>query len=185
MAIDKKTFLSSGTILVDTREKAWDHIKAAFDEAGVPYRQQKLDYGDYSFVTSKRDFSMSCVIERKANVDELYTNFAQDRSRIEKEFDVGNRLANQFVMLLEGVDSLEALRDYVVPDWQMKSQGQRKRADIGQLCYTTLRSWQSSNRYDFMVEFVKDKQDTATKILELFYYYWRNYSELVAARKFS
>lgn len=173
------------TVLVDTREKAWDHIEVAFNEMKIPYRREKLDYGDYSFITAKRDFSMSCVIERKANVNELYRNLVSDGNRLEKEFDVGNRLANQFVMLLEGVGSCDALKQYVVPEWQMTTQNQRKRVDIGKFCYITLQSWQSGNRYNFKTEFVKDKKDSAAKIIELFYYYWRNYSELVASRKFS
>lgn len=184
MAIDKKTFLKVATVMVDTREKDWGHIKTALDEAGVSYEQRKLDYGDYSFRTDKRDFSMSCVIERKSGVNELYGNFMWDKTRIEKEFDVGRRLSNQFVLLVEGIHSAEELKEYIVPDWEMKQQN-RKKADIGEFCYRTLLSWQTGNRYGFRTAFVKEKTDTASKILEEFYYYWRNYSELVASRKFA
>ena len=34
-------------IIVDTRERKWDHIKKYFDEHGVEYVVQKLDEGDY------------------------------------------------------------------------------------------------------------------------------------------
>jgi ERCC4-type nuclease len=185
MAIDKKTFLKLVTICVDTREKEWGHIESAFDELNVKHETRKLDYGDYSFVVNDRDFSMSCVIERKASVDELYNNMMQDRERISKEFDIGSRLAKQVVLLIEGLPSLEKLKDYTVPDWQMKTAPQRVKRDIGAFCYTTLLSWQTGNRYNFRTVVSPHKKDTAAKILEEFYYYWRNYSELVAARKFT
>ena len=183
MAIDKKTFLRLATVYVDTREKEWTHIEAAFMKCGVAYERRKLDFGDYSFAVNERDFSMSCVIERKASVDELYSNIMHDRQRIEKEFDVGSRLAKQFLLLVEGVRSPEALREHLVPNWQMKAQDKRVKRDIGAFCHTTLQSWQSGAKYDFRTLYVEDKSNVAGKILEEFYYFWKNYSELIAARR--
>ena len=84
MAIDKKTFLKTVTILYDTREQKNQHILSALGDMGVMTEQRKLDYGDYSFTADGSDFSLSCVVERKANVDELYNNIMNDRARLEK-----------------------------------------------------------------------------------------------------
>ena len=90
---------------------------------------------------------------------------------------------NQFTLLMEGVGSMEALRDYVVPDWKMKMSPQRAVADIGKRCYSALRAWQPSNRYGIRVKFVENREQTAVKILEEFYYYYHNYKALIAPRR--
>ena len=68
-------------LIVDTREKTpWDfETDDAFEE--VIYR--KLDHGDYSIEGLEDIIS----IERKASVNELYTNFTKDKKRIKAEFE--------------------------------------------------------------------------------------------------
>ena len=182
MAVDKKTFLKKVTILCDTNEKENKHIKKVFDELGVRYEDKSLDFGDYSFIIDDRNFSLNCVIERKANVNELYGNLTQERGRIEREFEFASAISNEFTLLIETVGNIDELRAYEVPDWEMKQFGRIKK-DIGELCYFSLQSWQSGNKYKFNTVFVKNKNETASKILERFYYYWRNYKLLSANRK--
>ena len=183
MAIDKKTFLKSVTVLYDTREQKNRHILDKLTESGIMTEGRKLDYGDYSFIADGRDYSMSCVIERKANIDEIYNNIMTDSDRIKKEFYAASCLAKELTLLIEGISSWEALKTYQVPDYQMRASPQRVNKDIGANVYAALRSWQKSNRYGFKVDFVADKSKTADKMLEIFYYYWRNYKELTAERK--
>lgn len=181
--IDKKTFLKTATVLYDTREQKNSHILSALAEMGVMTEERKLDYGDYSFTADGRDFSLSCAVERKAGVDELYGNIMQDRGRIEKELYAASQCAKQFTLVIENVAGWEALKTYRVPAWQMKANPQRIREDIGAPVYTTLKSWQGGNRYRFSVEFVPEKAQTAAKLLEIFYYYWRSYKEMTGVRK--
>lgn len=183
MAITKKDFLKKVTIYVDTREQVNEHITGKLDEIGVKYEKKKLDYGDYSFRVDDDDFSKSCVIERKAHVDEIYNNVTQDRGRIEKELYCAANQAKELILILENIGSWEELKNYVVPDWQMQRDSQRKVADIGKMVYATLRSWERGNRYHFKIEFSPDKTLTAVKMVELFYYYWRNYKEQTSARR--
>lgn len=183
MAYDKITFLKNVTVLCDTNEQKNKHIKEEFDRMKVKYKDYNLLFGDYSFIIHDRDFSMLCVIERKANVDELYGNLTADRERIENEFRSASAISNQFSLLMEGVKDMEELRTYTVPDWQMKREPQRKVSEIGEMCYVTLQSWQSGNKYHFNTIFVEDKSQTAVKILEHFYYYWRNFKILTANRR--
>ena len=96
----RKKILASLIILVDTREKKGknDHILKYFDGKGIPWRRQKLDYGDYSFaipanedlgITEEISFADKIMVERKANLEELSNNYTKDRERINKEFKNG------------------------------------------------------------------------------------------------
>lgn len=182
MAIDKKTFLHNVTICHDTREQKNSHIVEQLESFGVSHREKKLDFGDYTFECGGRDFSLSCVIERKANVDELYSNLVCDRERIEKEFAAAGNIANDFILLLEGCGDETELKNFEIPPWEMLLRD-RKVRNIGELCYATLKSWQCGNRYKFRTLYVKDRKETAAKILEEFYYYWRNYKIFTASRR--
>ena len=42
-------------ILIDTREKVNDHILNYFNKKNIAYRQQALEFGDYSFMLPKVD----------------------------------------------------------------------------------------------------------------------------------
>jgi len=184
----KADFLKIVTVLIDSREKENAHITDALGGLGVPYETVKLDIGDISFRTAARDFRQACVVERKANVDELYSNLMEktrrdQMNRLEKELDAGSRTMNQFTLLVEGVGSMEALRSYMVPDWKMKMNPQRVVADVGKHCYAALRAWQASNRYGVRVEFVECREKTAAKVLEEFFYYHHNYKALIAPRR--
>ena len=90
-----KKILKSIVIISDSREKENSHILNWFDENGIKHEKQKLDYGDYSFKLPKNEeygiirdtyFTNKLSIERKANVDEIIGNFANDRERISDEF---------------------------------------------------------------------------------------------------
>lgn len=176
----RKDFIKAVTVLIDTREQKNKHVTKRLDELGVPYEVRKLDYGDYSFRTAERDFSMSCVVERKANVDELYGNIMHDRGRIEKELYAASRLAKSVTILIENCAEWDELKEYTLSQW--KQYEGRKVHDIGKYVYATLQAWKCGNRYDFDVAF-SQALDTADIMLEKFYYYWHNYKELTAARR--
>lgn len=190
MAIDKKTFLKIVTVISDTAEQENKHILKKLDEYGIPYIERKLDFGDYSFITQEktnygikeRDFSLSCVVERKASPDEFYGNVIHDRERIESEFAEASKLCNNFILLIENCKDMSELKATELSDFDMMQMKIRQEKKIGIKCYETIMSWRCGNRYRFTTEFVKDKNETANKILELFYYYWRNYKQLSANR---
>jgi ERCC4-type nuclease len=182
MAYDKKTFLKDVVILIDTREQKNQHILREFERLGVCYRDHKLDYGDYSFQIGGRDFSLSCAVERKGSIDELYGNVTKDRNRIEKEFYAASSMNTDFTLLVEGCKSLEEMKQYEVPEWEM-SRLNRKEKEIGKICYATVYSWMSGNRYQFHTVFIENTSESAAKILEIFYWYWHNYKRLIASRR--
>lgn len=183
---EKTAFYKTATVMIDSREKEIGHLLTGFESLGVKTECGKLDIGDLSFRTPTRDFSLSCAIERKASPDELYANITEKSgraNRFEKELDAACRSVKQFVLLVEGVAGWEALRAYRIPAWQMKTMPQRVQADIGAVCHAALRAWQAANRYDFRVEFVADKADTARRVMDEFYYFHRNYKGLIAPRR--
>lgn len=179
---EKKEFMKQVTILVDTREQVNRHITEVLDNLGIMWESQKLDLGDYSFRIGGRDFSRACVIERKADVDELYGNITSDRERIEKELDSLAKNVRQATLLLENCSGWEHLKGYMLPELTADRQG-RKVRNIRETVYSTLQSWKCGNRYGFAVEFVPDPRRSAQKILEVFFWYWHNYRKQTSARR--
>ena len=53
-------------IIVDSREKKWQHIEKYFQQDGILYQIQKLDIADYMLEGQDK-----FVIDRKQNLDEL------------------------------------------------------------------------------------------------------------------
>mgnify|MGYP003446101748 CR=1 FL=1 len=181
-AAEKKDFIKKVTILIDTREQKNDHITAVLDNLGIMHENRKLDYGDYSFMLEGKDFSHTCVIERKANIDELYGNFTADRERIEKEFDTISRNAVQCRLLLENCSGWSELKGYTLPGMSAEKQG-RKVRNIGETVHNTLQSWRCGNRYAFDIEFSPDKNHSALLMLNSFFWFWHNFKKQTAPRK--
>lgn len=175
---DKQKFLKSVTILCDTREQQNSHIITALDDMGVSHESRKLDFGDYSFKVEDKDFSLQCVVERKANVNELWGNISADRERFEKEIATMHAVTGAANLIIENCPDRDFLIDFKVPQKLMQYQG-RKVENIGQLIYSTLQSWGSSNRYGLTVHYMRGNKGTASLLLSIFYYYYRNYRELV------
>ena len=195
MASEKQSFLKAVKVLIDTRERKNNHITDSLDELKIPYEQRKLDYGDYSFEVAGRDFSGLCVVERKADVLELYGNVMEHRKdsqgrwidigeRIQQELEAANRNGAQLVLLIENCGSHEELRDYVLKDYEKTMCKNLKTKDIGKPVYERLKAWQTTNRYNFRIEYCADpKQNSAAMILEEFYYWYHNYKKLIAPRR--
>lgn len=108
---EQKQLLDSLIILVDTREHEGknDHILTFFDSKNISWKKKKLDYGDYSVAIPAnsdlgimRDmyFDKQIVIERKASLDEITNNLAQDRERLKREFALAPR--NKIMIIENG-----------------------------------------------------------------------------------
>ena len=68
-------------ILVDTREQANQFVLKYFQENLIPYREQKLDEGDYAL-----EGQDDIVIERKQDLLELAGNIcSKDHQRFKRE----------------------------------------------------------------------------------------------------
>ena len=107
---ETKKILDNLTILVDTRENSNSHIIDFFNKKKIPYKVQKLDFGDYSCViprgtidrfTSDIYFTNDFVVERKANLDEICGNLKDDAARLKKELAHLNKYGIEFYIFLE------------------------------------------------------------------------------------
>ena len=101
-----KRLVKGMVILVDSREKKNAHILDYFKKHNIPFQTGKLEYGDYSFMipasAAGNDiyFHRDCIIERKASLEELSSNFTKERERFEKEFlKAGNDGCKVYLMI--------------------------------------------------------------------------------------
>lgn len=101
------------TILVDTREQKNQHILDFFDKKNIKYRVHKLDYGDYSCMIpggtiegQAQDiyFDRDIVIERKACIDELASNFKDDGVRVKTELAHINKYNIRSYLFIEDAE---------------------------------------------------------------------------------
>lgn len=175
---DKQKFTKSAVIICDTREQQNGHIITRFDELGISHEKKKLDFGDYSFRVNDIDFSLQCVVERKANINELWGNITKDRDRLEKEFHAMHCITHFASLIIECCPDRDFLKDFKLDDYTFRLQN-RKVQDIGKYIYSTLQSWSSPNRYGLNVHYMRGNKGTADLLLSIFYYYWHNYNELV------
>ena len=164
-----KLILDSIIIIIDTREQENEHIINYFEKKKISYEIKKLNTGDYSFAISENAelnisrkiyFQNQCVIERKADLDELAGNLTADRQRIETEL-IRSRLIHKFQMLIEDSNGYENILN---GNYQSEY---KPLAFLG-----TLQSF--SSRYNFSFIFL-DKKLSGNYIYYYFYYYLRNY----------
>ncbi|MDO8159159.1 nuclease [Bacillus toyonensis] len=73
-------------IVIDTRENKNDHIRDYLHQKGIPFKDQKLDTGDYGCMIPKneelgipRDIYLDSRVERKAHMDEITGNLQKDK----------------------------------------------------------------------------------------------------------
>lgn len=88
-------------IIIDSREKKFDHIRNYFEKNNVPYEfPHKLDVGDY-FNTE----NPNVVVDRKANLQEICMNLSKGESnivRFSKECRRARQQGIRLVVLIEG-----------------------------------------------------------------------------------
>lgn len=162
-----QSLLKSINIIIDTREQDNSHITKWFAEKKIPYINQKIESGDYSFLLPAvpelgivRDlyFTDKISIERKGDLVELSGNFTNDRLRIESEFI---RKKGKMLLLIEDAEYTDILKHNYRTEYKPES------------FLATLHSF--SERYDIPFHFMKNKKCSGQFIYYTFYYWLRNY----------
>jgi len=161
-----KTILNSLVVIIDTREQENTHITEYLAKKKIPYKGQKMDYGDYSFMipanpalSIQRDiyFTSDIVIERKAHLVELSGNFTVDGgSRFESELIKSH--GAKFYLLIENA----TYNDVVMGNYNTKYDAKSFVA--------RLKTFES--RYGISVNFVNQKC-SGNFIYHTFYYWLR------------
>lgn len=94
-------------IICDTREKKNDHVLDYFRKNGIPYKEQKLDTGDYMNYPS-----MTVSVDRKQNLSELMKNMcSNDKSRFWREIRRSQTEGIKFIILCEHGGKYKSIQD--------------------------------------------------------------------------
>lgn len=93
-----KKLLKESIVLIDTREKANEHIIDYFDKKGIKYESRKLEYGDYGILLPQNveygigtNMILDFAVERKGSLEEISTNLTKERVRFENELWRGSK----------------------------------------------------------------------------------------------
>lgn len=92
-------------IKVDTREKENKHILNYFNNNGIWFNIEKLDFGDYMSDNYKNRY----VIERKASICEFAGNCGKGHIRFKKELERCRDAGYKMIILIEEHYNYEAL----------------------------------------------------------------------------
>lgn len=144
-------------IIVDSREKKWDHIRKYFEANGIEFEIKKLDAGDY-FSTDQGDV----VVDRKQNLQELCGNLSKGNGNIIRFTNECRRAKEQgirLVVLIEGTNC-QTVKD--VSGWKSKYTKHSGK-------WLTDKMFNLTVSYNVEWQFCK-KNETATKILEILKY---------------
>lgn len=103
---EMENILQTIFLLVDTREQPTERYYKRLDSVGIPYRRQKLDFGDYSCgYCAENGFEVlldkEIVIERKMNLDEICGNFTKGRDRFAREFERATKSGAKVHLIIE------------------------------------------------------------------------------------
>ena len=158
-----ESLIKSQVILVDTREKANEHILKVFDDFKIPYKKKALERCDYSFYLPANDefniprdlyFDKEVALERKASLEEISNNFTKERDRFEKEMALAPK---NKILLIENC----CYEDIITGNYKSNY---NKKSFLG-----TLHTFYF--RYNMPFFFIKDKTKTGIFIKKYFEYY--------------
>lgn len=105
-------------LIVDSREKKWEHIAEYFDKQGIEYEVRKLDVGDYVLEGNDR-----ISVDRKRNLTELSHNLMnpKDHSRFWREIRRARERGVKLYILCEHGGKIKSIKDVV--QWNDKYSG--------------------------------------------------------------
>ena len=141
-------------IIIDSREKKCDHIKAWFERNGIEYEVKKLDVGDFMI-----DGNGKISVDRKRNLSELSRNLTNkaDHSRFWKEVRRAREKGIKLYILCEHGGKIKSIQD--VAQWHDKYSGVSGRHLMDEIYRVHI---------SYSVEFIFcSKRQTAKKIFQI------------------
>lgn len=143
-------------IIVDSREKKWEHIKNYFEKNNIEYFVKKLDVADYMIEGCEK-----LVIDRKRNLDECCSNLCtSDSSRFWREIRLAKQRGIKMIVLIEHSKNFNSIED--VGKWKSfysKVSGKRLMEEMYRTHIAYGVEW-----------FFCSKKETGKKILEILNY---------------
>lgn len=141
-------------IIIDSREKKYNHIKGYFDKNGIEYEIKKLDVGDYMSPDNP-----TITVDRKQNLSELAHNLTnkEDHSRFWKEVRRAREQGIKLYILCEHGEQIKSIKD--VSSWNDQYSGLSGRKLMNEIFRVHIA---------YGVEFIFcSKRQTAKKIVEI------------------
>ncbi|MEE1138244.1 MAG: ERCC4 domain-containing protein [Acutalibacteraceae bacterium] len=141
-------------VIIDSREKKCEHIKAYFEKHGIEYEIKKLDVGDYQI-----EGNSQISVDRKQNLSEISKNLmnAKDHSRFWKEVRRSRDQGVKLFVLIEHGGQIKSIED--VARWSDKYSGVNGRRLADEIYRVHIA---------YGVEFLFcDKRSTGRRIIEL------------------
>ena len=141
-------------LIVDSREKKWEHIAEYFEKQGIEYEVRKLDVGDY-MVEGQSGIS----VDRKHNLSELSRNLMnpKDHSRFWKEIRRAREQGIKLYILCEHGGKIKSIKD--VSLWNDKYSGVTGRQLMDEIYRVHI---------SYQVEFIfTNKRSTGRRIIEI------------------
>lgn len=94
------------TIICDSREQKWSHVRDYFDVMRVKWIRSKLPCGDYG-----RMDNLTTVVDRKASLNEVESNLIHDHERFRRECQLAQDNGIHLIVLVESGSAVRELRD--------------------------------------------------------------------------
>ena len=141
-------------LIVDSREKKWEHIAEYFGKQGIEYKVRKLDVGDY-IIEGQSGIS----VDRKRNLAELSRNLMnpKDHSRFWKEIRRAREQGIKLYILCEHGGKIKSIKDVVL--WNDKYSGVTGRRLLDEIYRVHI---------SYQVEFIfTNKRSTGRRIIEI------------------
>ncbi len=141
-------------IIIDSREKKCEHIKAWFDKNAIEYEVKKLDVGDFIIPDNPK-----ISVDRKQNLSELSRNLTNkaDHSRFWKEVRRAKDQGIKLYILCEHGGKIKSIQDVAL--WSDKYSGVNGRDLMNEIYRVHIA---------YGVEFLFcDKRCTAQRIVEI------------------
>lgn len=163
-----ETALRTLTIIADTREHPGKKFSKRMKQAGLPYKREKLNFGDYSAECTMGGMNISLVdsvaIERKMNGNELAQCFTHERDRFKAEFERAKAAGARVYLLVEN-ENVEKLYKGAYGDTEKFRSKMRPEAFMGSL-------WSFAAQYGAIPIFCKE-ETSGRVIRDLLYYEMR------------
>ena len=100
-------------IIIDSREKKFDHIENYFIENGILYEKKKLNVGDYLNTDNP-----NVVIDRKANLQEICINLSNGKEHYSRFIKECKRAFNSHITLIVLIEGTKYRDLSEVKEWK-------------------------------------------------------------------
>lgn len=150
-------------IQIDTREQDNRHIIKYFDNMGIDYFCEKLDFGDYTNPLNDK----KVVIDRKKDLIEWAGNLGKGHQRFKRELERAKENGYKVIVLIEQKIAYEDLKTWENPKAITKMRVLKDGTQVARPAMTGLQMWKIcekwKEKYDLSIWFC-DKEKSPVVI---------------------